>query len=144
MFRFVIAALAASLTIAASATRADDIIATYYVELGPQDFYNSSGTRLRDGAAIFQQDRANYHRFGIRHGGDSRDPIFSDRALRAQIPNLFARGPSGGWLREIAGYDPNTAARPGFADYLVMVCGRGGQITYMQLAYADGDGYPDC
>lgn len=71
---------------------ADDLIADYYVELGPQDFYNSSGTRLTDTATIFAQDRANVHRFGIRHGGDSMDPVFSSREMRAQIPALLARG----------------------------------------------------
>ena len=122
---------------------ADELIADYFVELGPQDFYNSSGTRLGTTAQIFQQDRANVHRFGIRHGGDSLDPVFADRAMRARIPELLARGNASNW-DDVAGYDPATAARPGFADYRVAICGRGGAVTYMFIDYADGDFYNSC
>lgn len=132
-----------SLTLGMATTAHSEEIARYYVELGPQDFFNSSGTRLRDGAAIFQQDRANYHRFGIRHGGDGGDPVFGSRDMRARIPSLFANGPSGAWLNDIAGYDSNSA-RTGYADYLVLVCGTGGNPTYMFLNFADGDAYDTC
>jgi hypothetical protein len=135
--------IAAVLALLPSAIRADDLIADYFVELGPQDFYNSSGTRLGSTAAIFQQDRANVHRFGIRHGGDSLDPIFSDRALRAQIPALLAKGNVGSWA-DVAQMDPANAARPGYADYRIAICGRGGAVTYMFIDYADGDAYGSC
>ncbi len=122
---------------------ADDLIADYFVELGPQDFYNSSGTRLTSTAQIFQQDRANVHRFGIKHGGDSTDPVFGNREMRAQIPTLLGRGNVAAWA-DVAGYDPANAARPGYADYRVAICGRGGAVTYMFIDYADGDAYGKC
>ncbi|MCY4335525.1 MAG: hypothetical protein OXC60_12760 [Litoreibacter sp.] len=61
------------------------LLAQYVADIGPEDHYNSSGTRLTSFAALIAQDRANYHRFGIRHDDDGADPIFSDRAMRAQI-----------------------------------------------------------
>ena len=122
---------------------ADDLIADYFVELGPQDFYNSSGVRLSSTAAIFQQDRANLHRFGIKHGGDTLDPVFSSREMRAQIPALLSRGNVAAWA-DVAGYDPAKAARTGYADYRVAVCGRNGAVTYMFIDYADGDAYGTC
>lgn len=121
---------AAALVMAPFGAAADDLIADYFVELGPQDFYNSKGARLTDTAAIFAQDRANVHRFGIRHGGDSLDPVFGSREMRAQIPALLARGNVASWA-DVAGYDPANAARPGYADYRVAICGRGGAVTYM-------------
>ncbi len=135
--------LASLLAILPVVTTADELIADYFVELGPQDFYNSSGTRLTSTAQIFQQDRANVHRFGIKHGGDSIDPVFGNREMRAQIPTLLGRGNVNVWA-DVARYDPQTAARPGFADYRVAICGRGGAVTYMFIDYADGDAYGSC
>ena len=60
-------------------------MAQYVADLGPEDHYNSSGTRLTSFAALIAQDRANYHRFGVRHKHDGNDPIFASREMRAQI-----------------------------------------------------------
>ncbi|MEM6408528.1 MAG: hypothetical protein AAF700_08930 [Pseudomonadota bacterium] len=138
-------ALCAALIAAISpqASQADDLIAAYFVELGPQDFYNSRGARLGNVFGIFQQDRANFHKFGIRHGGDSPDPVFTTPAMRAKIPELLSRGNGAAWS-DVADMDPERAARPGFADYRVSICGRGGAVTYMFIDYADGDGYGSC
>jgi hypothetical protein len=64
---------------------AQDLIAEYFASISPQDMYNSSGERLRDWCAMIQQDRANYHRFGLRDDSDQGDPIFASRAARAAI-----------------------------------------------------------
>lgn len=136
-FSLVISALPA-------ASFAQEEIDRYFVELGPQDFYNSSGTRLTSGAAIFQQDRANFHRFGIQHGGDSSDRIFSNRDMRALIPELLARGSNPGFVQFVASLDPASAARPGYADYIIFVCGSNGRVTSMVLDNADGDSYLGC
>ncbi len=61
------------------------LLAEYVADIGPEDHYNSSGTRLTSFAALIAQDRANYHRFGIRHRSDGNDPIFASREMRAQI-----------------------------------------------------------
>ncbi|MEM7471402.1 MAG: hypothetical protein AAF340_08620 [Pseudomonadota bacterium] len=141
--RFFSLCAAAALLVFPQTSAADDLIAAYFVELGPQDFYNSRGTRLGNVGGIFQQDRANVHRFGMRHGGDSLDPVFTSPEMRAQIPTLLARGNANAWA-DIAQMDPATAARPGYADYRVSICGRGGAVTYMFIDYADGDGYGSC
>lgn len=65
--------------------KAEQLLASYVADLGPEDHYNSSGQRLTSFAALLAQDRANYHRFGIRHASDGNDPIFANRAMRAQI-----------------------------------------------------------
>lgn len=64
-------------------------IGSYWAVIGPDDMYNSRGARLTDLGAVLQQDRANYHRFGVRHPGDEPDPVFADRATRALIPGLY-------------------------------------------------------
>ncbi|MFD1344704.1 hypothetical protein [Litorisediminicola beolgyonensis] len=61
------------------------LLAHYIADLGDEDHRTSSGQRLTSFAALIAQDRANFHRFGISHRHDQSDPIFSDRAMRAQI-----------------------------------------------------------
>lgn len=74
--------------------RAQDQLLTQYVaDLGPEDHVNSKGQRLGSFAALLAQDRANYHRFGIRHRSDGADPIFSSRAMRAQITAAIVEVP---------------------------------------------------
>lgn len=77
------------------AAQAQQLIGSYYTTLGPNDLYNSSGTRLTDFGAILQQDRANVHRFGIFDQGDQSDPIFGSLNQRALIPNIWRFGPGG-------------------------------------------------
>ncbi|GIT95785.1 hypothetical protein JANAI62_24080 [Jannaschia pagri] len=77
--------LAVLLTLAVPA-QAYDQLAYYITTIGPEDLRNSRGVRLSDPAAVVQQDRANYHRFGIRHAGDEGDPVFGSRGMRAMIP----------------------------------------------------------
>lgn len=61
----------------------------YLTTIGPEDMRNSSGAKLGSIAQVIQQDRANVHRFGIRHAGDEVDPVFGTRSLRAQIPGVM-------------------------------------------------------
>lgn len=70
--------------------------AQYCARLGPDDHVNSSGVRLNTVGAVIQQDRANYHEFGLRDRGDQDDPIFHDKtsrgALRSRIDgNMMSR-----------------------------------------------------
>ncbi|WP_299041199.1 hypothetical protein [uncultured Tateyamaria sp.] len=77
--------LAGAFLAAPSPGQAQQLIAEYYTLLTGADLRNSSGAALGSFCAIVQQDRANHHRFGIRHDGDQWDPIFADPAARAQI-----------------------------------------------------------
>lgn len=81
------------------AASAQQLIGSYYATLGQHDFFNSSGTRLRDFGAIVQQDRANVHRFGIYDGNDEGDPVFGNRNNRSLIPNIIQLGSGGQGLR---------------------------------------------
>jgi hypothetical protein len=62
--------------------------ARYRAVIGVDDLFNSRGVQLFDPAAVIQQDRANFHRFGLRQRGDQGDPFFGDRSARARIPGL--------------------------------------------------------
>jgi hypothetical protein len=63
-------------------------LAWYSARIDVADMQNSRGQPLAKIGAVIQQDRANFHRFGIRQARDSDDGIFSDRAMRAALPNL--------------------------------------------------------
>jgi hypothetical protein len=79
---------------AASATAANacdgDIVGRYNTVISPRDTFSSSGQRLGSVAAIIQQDRANYHRFGRRDRGDGYDDMFHSAASRALIPRWLS------------------------------------------------------
>ncbi len=85
--------VAATLLVAPVTAHAQEVLAQYYTTLAGEDFTNSRGVRLGSFGAILQQDRANFHRFGIRHSGDESDPYFSNKHLRAGISEMYRRGP---------------------------------------------------
>ncbi len=69
--------------------KAQDFIASYSTLIGPADRVNSQGVIFTDFGAIIQQDRANYHRFGLRDDLDMADPVFSNADYRARIPAIW-------------------------------------------------------
>lgn len=79
------AALAMAFLAPTGAAIAQDLIAEYFTSIRAHDRVNSSGMPLNNFCATVQQDRANYHRFGIRDDGDQGDPIFSNKEARARI-----------------------------------------------------------
>lgn len=85
-------AFAASMLLWATPAQSADLIAEYLTFLGPNDTRNSSGKRLTKFGDILAQDRANYHRFGVRDDYDSSDPIFGSRDMRAKLPALYQAG----------------------------------------------------
>ena len=141
--RTILTACALTLGLAAGAQPgvAQQTVATYFAALGPQDYYNSSGTRLTSFAQVLQQDRANFHRFGVRDVYDEGDPIFADREARSMIPALFAAGDNGWWAAQPV--SPPTWAILD-ADILVFICATGGQITHLIVSHANGDGHMTC
>jgi len=64
----------------------------YAAFIGPEDLRNSKGVRLESAAAILRQDRANVHRFGIRHADDEIDPWFHQPAARAAMAGMLKNG----------------------------------------------------
>lgn len=94
----VMKALLALLTIvfayALSSARAEELVEQYVAVLSERDHFNSKGGRLTDAAAIIRQDRANYHKFGMRDRGDSGDNFFADAANRDLLERMLNRGSS--------------------------------------------------
>jgi|GEM_PF-1452117 len=115
-------------------------LASYYATIGREDYYNSSGVPLNDVGAVIQQDRANFHRFGLRHSGDDTDPYFGDRAMRAKIPDLVRAGGVDRYLKDLLGSGWQGSSQT----WLIQICGASGQVTHLRIDPADGDGYSDC
>lgn len=80
-------------TITAPAS-AQQLKESYKAQLSEKDHFNSNGERLRSAAAIIRQDRANFHRFGIRDPADQSDVFFTDADNRAALEALIERGTS--------------------------------------------------
>jgi hypothetical protein len=64
----------------------------YYAKIGYNDKHNSYGDRLSSVAAILRQDRANYHRFGIRDPQDSGDRFFAYKGNRSRMASMLRNG----------------------------------------------------
>ena len=116
----------------AAPASAQQVVAEYFTYLSLNDQYNSRGTRLRDFGAILQQDRANFHRFGVRDELDQPDPLFGDRALRARIPQLYAQGPGA------PAYIVSRVLAGEVRYVWVRVMGYGGAITHLEVREGAG------
>ena len=81
--------LAANLPIRSNAQQ---LIGSYTALLSEADHFNSRGQRLTTAAAIIRQNRANFHRFGIRNPEDQDDPFFGDERNRAALEQMLDRG----------------------------------------------------
>jgi len=85
------AALAAFLALPAPLA-AQEILASYGAYIGLDDLYNSDGARLTEPWQVLRQERANYHRFGIRQAGDEWDPLFASIDNRAAFEQMMRAG----------------------------------------------------
>ena len=93
MIRTLIIAVAICLTVLmATPSRAQELIDSYVAFLSEQDHFNSNGQRLTSAAAIIRQDRANFHRFGIRDPQDQNDKFFADEGNRAALEQMLENG----------------------------------------------------
>ncbi len=124
----------------AQAAYSEPNLASYYTFIGREDFCNSSGAPLMDVGAVVQQDRANFHRFGIRHQGDEADPYFQNPEMRAKIPALVRAGGVDRYLKIQLGQGWEGYSQT----WLIQICGTPGRITHLRIDPADGDGYSDC
>ena len=123
-------AAAAALCCAAPA-QSQQLLAEYYTVITGADLSNSRGVPLGDFCAVVQQDRANVHRFGIRHDGDQWDPIFQDKAKRARIATTCA-------LAQGSEYLPSSLAQYGSKYIWVRVYGSGGWPTLVLVSEGAG------
>ena len=73
-------------------SQAQQLMESYQAYLSKQDHFNSKGQRLTSAAAIIRQDRANFHRYGIKDPADENDSFFADMGNRAALERLLERG----------------------------------------------------
>lgn len=78
--------------LASSPALADRLVESYVARLGPEDHFNSSGGRLTSPALIIRQDRANYHKFGVRDPEDQSDDFFQSANNRELLQEFLDRG----------------------------------------------------
>lgn len=70
----------------------EQVIEEYRAYIGRDDLYNSSGVRLTKPWEVLRQDRANFHRFGIRQNREDGDSFFASAENRAKMENMLASG----------------------------------------------------
>ena len=70
---------------------ADSIICSYVARLSARDHRASDGYPLRDVAAIIRQDRANFHKFGVRDAEDESDTFFNSVKNRENLEGMLRR-----------------------------------------------------
>jgi YARHG domain len=73
-------------------SEAQQLLESYVALLSERDHFNSNGQRLTTAAAIIRQDRANFHRFGLRDPADEDDKFFADEGNRAALERLLEHG----------------------------------------------------
>ena len=80
---------------------------------------------MRNAAAIIRQDRANFHRFGLRDPDDEWDSFFGSKANRARMESMLNNGTS----------DPGVRSRivNGTPIVRVEIYGRGSRGTYIRI-----------
>jgi hypothetical protein len=90
--RMIVALAIAAAACMPTLAQAQQLIGSYVALLSERDHFNSNGVRLTSAAAIIRQDRANFHRFGIRDPEDQDDPFFGDQANREALEQMLDRG----------------------------------------------------
>ncbi len=75
-----------------SPSHAQSLVESYIAVLSERDHFNSNGQRLTSAAAIIRQDRANFHRFGMRDRGDEGDRYFASAGNRETLERMLERG----------------------------------------------------
>jgi hypothetical protein len=71
---------------------ADQLMDTYIARLSLADHFNSSGKLITTVPGIIRQDRANYHKFGVRDREDQNDSVFGIERNRDLMESKLASG----------------------------------------------------
>lgn len=71
---------------------ASEFLDSYTARLSIDDQFNSNGVRLKSTAAIIRQDRANFHKFGIRDREDTYDSVFGSLSNRNTLEKMLNNG----------------------------------------------------
>jgi hypothetical protein len=93
---------------AASPALADEFLGSYVARISSSDHYASDGYELDTAAQMVRQDRANFHKFGIRDPDDESDPWFRSTASRARFEKMLNKSSamSGATRNAIANGEP--------------------------------------
>jgi hypothetical protein len=92
MLRLIIAILVTAAVCISTGSHAQQLVESYIALLSEADHFNSNGQRLTSAAAIIRQDRANFHRYGIRDPEDQGDTFFADEGNRSSLERMLERG----------------------------------------------------
>lgn len=84
--------LAAAMAAFAAPAMADEYLGSYVARISDSDHYNSNGQYLDSVAQMVRQDRANFHKYGIRDPDDDSDPWFRTNGQRARLQSMLERG----------------------------------------------------
>lgn len=102
------------------------IVASYRAHLSAQDHFSSTGSRLSNAAGIIRQDRANFHKFGLRDAQDQNDDFFSNARNREALEQMLNNGDINPLLaKEIINGNPLVFVRVIHAStesYYIQVC----------------------
>ena len=78
--------------LSAGSAKADRLVEEYNAYIGEEDLYNSNGEALTEPWQVIRQDRANYHRYGVRQPGDEGDGFFASAKNREQAERMIEYG----------------------------------------------------
>ncbi len=106
--RFFLAAVAFAALSAASPALADQFLGSYVARISSSDHFASDGYALDTAAQMVRQDRANFHKFGIRDPEDDSDPWFRSTSSRARFEKMLNKSSamSGATRNAIANGEP--------------------------------------
>jgi hypothetical protein len=106
--RFFLAAAAFAALSAASPALADQFLGSYVARISSSDHFASDGYALDTAAQMVRQDRANFHKFGIRDPEDDSDPWFRSTSSRARFESMLNKSGamSGATRNAIANGEP--------------------------------------
>lgn len=90
--RYFLAAAAFAALSAASPALADQFLGSYVARIGRADHFASDGYALDTAAQMVRQDRANFHKFGVRDPEDDSDPWFRSTSSRARFEQMLNKG----------------------------------------------------
>lgn len=88
----ILALLSFLLVLMPFSANANEYLDSYTARLSIDDHFNTEGERLQSAAAIIRQDRAHFHRFGIRDREDTYDSVFGDIDNRAILERMLNNG----------------------------------------------------
>lgn len=87
---------------------ADQFLGSYAARISNSDHHASDGYPLDTAAQMVRQDRANFHKFGVRDPEDDSDPWFRTAASRARFERMLNKDSAmnGATRRAIANGQP--------------------------------------